>query len=224
MTPSNSIIPFGFCQCGCGKKTPVALRSTTCKGIVKGQPHRFIAGHQRRVRRPFECAMPFKLEGVYCRFIRLPDGYITIVDASDYEWLSSYSWYLHPDRKGKVYVVRKGLVEDGFPGAQIRMHRQILGLKPGDVEEGDHRNGDRLNNSRKNLRRASDKENSRNAETRSDNTSGFKGVQRHGNGWRFRVWTDEGRYHSGIYSTPRAAFEARCAMLPEAHQEFARAK
>ena len=27
MTPSESIIPYGFCHCGCGRKTSIALRN-----------------------------------------------------------------------------------------------------------------------------------------------------------------------------------------------------
>jgi len=38
----------GFCWCGCGGKTNVAKKSDKYKGNVKGQPIRFIAGHQRR--------------------------------------------------------------------------------------------------------------------------------------------------------------------------------
>lgn len=38
---------------------------------------------------------------------------------------------------------------------EIQMHRQILGLKPGDTRQGDHMNRDRLDNRRSNLRIAS---------------------------------------------------------------------
>ena len=38
----------GYCQCGCGEKTPLAKKTYGSKGIVKGQPLRFIRGHQCR--------------------------------------------------------------------------------------------------------------------------------------------------------------------------------
>jgi hypothetical protein len=38
-------IPVGLCQCGCGRKTKVNHRTSTHKGWIKGQPRRFITGH-----------------------------------------------------------------------------------------------------------------------------------------------------------------------------------
>lgn len=46
-------VPPGYCHCGCGGKAPLAQQTHTAKGYVKGEPVRFIAGHQTRgVRRP----------------------------------------------------------------------------------------------------------------------------------------------------------------------------
>lgn len=45
MTDSQSTIPFGLCQCGCGQKTRIAQRTYTGLGHVKGQPQRFCVGH-----------------------------------------------------------------------------------------------------------------------------------------------------------------------------------
>jgi hypothetical protein len=42
----------GYCQCGCGKRTKIALASSTQWGYVKGQPRRFIHGHYLRPREP----------------------------------------------------------------------------------------------------------------------------------------------------------------------------
>jgi hypothetical protein len=35
----------GLCQCGCGLSAPVAKRTDTARGRIKGQPMRFIRGH-----------------------------------------------------------------------------------------------------------------------------------------------------------------------------------
>jgi hypothetical protein len=44
-----SVIPHGYCQCGCGERTPIATKTRTSEGgAVKGQPKRFIHGHHRR--------------------------------------------------------------------------------------------------------------------------------------------------------------------------------
>ncbi len=38
-------IPVGFCQCGCGRATPLAPRTNAARGTVKGQPNRYLVGH-----------------------------------------------------------------------------------------------------------------------------------------------------------------------------------
>lgn len=39
---------YGLCKCGCGQKTNLARNTDRTKGLVKGQPVRFIVGHNRR--------------------------------------------------------------------------------------------------------------------------------------------------------------------------------
>src|SRR4051812_18725191 len=38
----------GLCQCGCGEPAPLATRTYRQRGHIKGQPLRFIPGHQAR--------------------------------------------------------------------------------------------------------------------------------------------------------------------------------
>jgi hypothetical protein len=45
-------IPVGFCQCGCGAKTPIARRTYAKDHVFAGKPLRFIRGHQRTLRDP----------------------------------------------------------------------------------------------------------------------------------------------------------------------------
>lgn len=40
-------VPFGYCHCGCGKKTNIAKSTVARWGFVKGQPHKFLCGHGR---------------------------------------------------------------------------------------------------------------------------------------------------------------------------------
>jgi hypothetical protein len=42
--------PRGLCQCGCGRKTNLARQGDTARGLVRGEPRRFIIGHSARVR------------------------------------------------------------------------------------------------------------------------------------------------------------------------------
>lgn len=39
-------IPYGYCHCGCGGKTNLSDRTSHRRGVVKGQPLRFIRFHQ----------------------------------------------------------------------------------------------------------------------------------------------------------------------------------
>lgn len=38
-------IPYGHCHCGCGRKTTLIANSHAARGRVKGEPNRFISGH-----------------------------------------------------------------------------------------------------------------------------------------------------------------------------------
>lgn len=41
-------IPHGYCMCGCGKLAPVAAKNSYTVGWIKGQPKRYVRGHQNR--------------------------------------------------------------------------------------------------------------------------------------------------------------------------------
>lgn len=40
-------IPYGYCHCGCGQKTTIAKESSTRRSVRKGEPYRYISGHNR---------------------------------------------------------------------------------------------------------------------------------------------------------------------------------
>lgn len=52
MSDSDSPIPAGICQCGCGQPAPIATRTSAKHGWVNGQPKRFIRGHRHRLVEP----------------------------------------------------------------------------------------------------------------------------------------------------------------------------
>jgi hypothetical protein len=48
----HASIPYGICQCGCGKPTKPYARNYTEKGYIKGALARFLEGHRRGRSRP----------------------------------------------------------------------------------------------------------------------------------------------------------------------------
>lgn len=48
MTPQTQNIPFGTCYCGCGGKAPIVTESSPSRGLVVGQPFRYIKHHHQR--------------------------------------------------------------------------------------------------------------------------------------------------------------------------------
>ena len=53
MSDSENTVPYGYCQCGCGNPVRTNYtRSWLAKGEVKGEPRRFISGHNRRLTGP----------------------------------------------------------------------------------------------------------------------------------------------------------------------------
>src|SRR5262249_55587685 len=45
----NVNVPLGLCQCGCGEPAPIAKLTKRRVGWVRGQPRRFISGHNNKV-------------------------------------------------------------------------------------------------------------------------------------------------------------------------------
>ena len=50
LTPPN---PSGLCQCGCGELAPIAAQTDNRRGWVRGQPIRWIKGHENRPNCPY---------------------------------------------------------------------------------------------------------------------------------------------------------------------------
>lgn len=41
----HDTIPYGYCHCGCGRPAPIATKTASKYGAVKGEPRRYIKGH-----------------------------------------------------------------------------------------------------------------------------------------------------------------------------------
>lgn len=172
------VIPFGYCHCGCGEKTSIAKRNSKQFGYIKGEPARYVRYHHKvKLIATTEYAVPFKIEGAYCRTIPLTKGQFAIVWESDYEWLSKRSWCAHWDKTSRGFYARCGVRDGNGKLHTMSMHRMILGLDWNDEEIGDHRNRCGLDNRRSNLRITNEGGNAHNRKRQISNTSGYKGVR-----------------------------------------------
>jgi hypothetical protein len=159
--------------------------------------------------------------------IQLTQGLTALVDGADFEWLNQWKWCAWWSGKA-YYAVRGehlGKTDGKHKYRTIYMHRQILGLPafPGDERKGDHIETEQtLNNQRSNLRKANDSQSTANTRTRSDNTSGIKGVRPSGNGFVARIRIDGKQKHLGTRKTPEAAHALYVQAAQERHGEFAR--
>lgn len=108
--------------------------------------------------------------------LRRSDGSIrawVLVDRDDYFRFAGSAWC---ETNGYAVHRRDGRVS--------RMHREILGLRPGDGLEVDHINRDRSDNRRANLRIANRRLNGQNLPAQKDSTSAYRGVCRAWGYWR----------------------------------------
>lgn len=103
-------------------------------------------------------------------------------------------------------------------------HRIAWAIEHGAWPENeiDHINGDRLDNRLVNLRQATHAENSCNTKMQSNNTSGFKGVHRHKNGWRAVIKSGGRTRCLGVHVSKEAAAKAYAKAASLYHGNFVR--
>jgi hypothetical protein len=137
------------------------------------------------------------------------DGLIkayTIIDADDVAWAAQYRWVLST----KGYVVR---------GQGIYLHRELLGLIPGDGVFGDHQNMTPLDNRRSNLRPTDPSESPQNTPAR-PGTSRHRGVSWNEDRGMWHAYANVGgiRIYSEFFcdelEAAEAARAARALYLP----------
>lgn len=128
------------------------------------------------------------------------------IDDEDTEKVLQYSWSVNRNKKrnGKssIQSVRTSKQKDG-KRTWLKLHKLIVP----DAAVIDHIDGNPLNNKKSNLRICSQSENTRNAKTRSDNKTGYKGVTYRKDTSRFRakIRVDNKLKHLGYFSTAESA-------------------
>lgn len=113
-------VECGLCQCGCGARTTVALKSDTRKGLVKGRPRRFLHGHNRRIEPPhwlYPGRHPVRTVPAF-RWVEVDAGYLSPC------WL----W------TGKQHKKGYGLIQ--VRGKRQRAHRYVYEQLVGPIPEG----------------------------------------------------------------------------------------
>lgn len=149
--------------------------------------------------------------------IPLTKGKFALVDEADAELIHAYAWHAVEAQQGSWYS--RGSVPTGLPKPARRgiyMHQLITGLLG-----ADHVNGNGLDNRRVNLRPASQSQNNANQGLQRNNASGYKGVSRHGSGWRATIKVDRRHFCLGSYADPVDAARAYNRAALEAWGEYA---
>jgi hypothetical protein len=134
-------------------------------------------------------------------------GVFVTVDPEDFEWLSAARWFMHQ----VGYAARCPLVAEGRGRAMVLMHREILGLVPGDGLQCDHINGDKLDNRRSNLRAVSQAENLRAFKSKREGASSrYRGVcwVRDRRLWLATARLDNRQNHLGRFASEEEAAAA----------------
>jgi len=162
-------------------------------GWEKGEPKRFINGHNARLlAQPRPPVRNDVLDGQEVVHIPLTRGFWTIVDKQNEHFAQMHFYY------------RKGYAFTQVGGKAVRLHSLIFDYPSG--LEPDHINGDGLDNRVSNLRAATHSQNVANQGPRSNHPTGYKGVTILPNGrFRSRIRASGKQINLGIHDTVEAA-------------------
>lgn len=118
-------------------------------------------------------------------------GHQVLVDDTDVEWLSTFTWATKVGDKPSACRYAITWAKSDGRRRNVRMHRLILGAVPGELV--DHRNRDTLDNRRSNLRIVTAEQNVANAVGWTGARSQYRGVDLHRGRWRARFYAADGR-------------------------------
>jgi hypothetical protein len=144
--------------------------------------------------------------------IRLTQGFTALVDLADFSVVAPFRW---------CAVVIKGRYVYAQTQSNTRrywMHRMLMR----DSALVDHKNGNGLDNRRCNMRAADHVKNAANAKVYANTSTGHRGVDRRGRGYRARIQREGKRVELGTFGTLEEASRARDAVAEQRDGDFAR--
>jgi hypothetical protein len=151
--------------------------------------------------------------------IPLTKNKVALVDDDVFDQLSQHKWRcIGIDFRYAARRIRR----PRQPEQAIYMHREIMAAPAGLLV--DHINGNSLDNRRCNLRLVTDAENNRNKRQRSDNTSGFTGVNfaKRERKWRVSITVNSRNIYIGFFENEVDAARAYNEAAVKHHGQFAR--
>jgi hypothetical protein len=140
------------------------------------------------------------------------------VDDADYPFLSQFKWHLsysgYPTRTlwlGRQYRPTH---------RELPMHHHLCRVTP-QQPYADHRSGNKLDNRRANLRPTNKSQNGSNRGMARHNTTGFKGVSKHGRRFIAQIRCNNKNRYLGRFSNPEDAARAYDKAAKVAFGEYA---
>ncbi len=153
--------------------------------------------------------------------IKLTKGQYALVDDEDYANLNQFRWQVNGKGKpGNSFYAVRGINGQGQDAPTVRMHREIMEAKKGQIV--DHIDGNSLNNQRSNLRFCTTRENALNSKHRINNTSGYRGVSwnKQIEKWSVDLWYYGKKVHMGYFIDKERAVDAYKKAAKEHYGKF----
>lgn len=138
--------------------------------------------------------------------IPLSQDLVALVSSEDYLDICRHKWSTFTPKARTIIYAHRKEGRPGTPRRTVLMHRQIMGLSPGDPRQVHHKNGDGLDNRRGNLEIVTPSDNQLQRHKVTGKVQ-FVGVSKSGGKYRARVTRLQKTIYLGTYSTPEEAGE-----------------